>query len=155
MANPSKEQEEGMSTINGCGTLHYDWSHSDDGTSCATKWFVLFFFPIIPLKREHLRVENAGALGATHFPCGQVPMQAYGVIRTYLKAYLLVPVVFLGPPAALVACMLAVIEFLPVDPRGVAIPAVLGITCLIYWGVVLTLILERSFGKRKTKDRMF
>lgn len=142
-----------MSTVNGCGTLHYDWSHSDDGTSCATKWIVLFFFPVIPLKREHLRVENANALNAMHIPCGKVPMEAYGVIRTYLKAYLLVPAVLMGPPAALIAGLIAVIDFLPIDPRGVAIPTALAITCLIYWGIVLSLILERSHGKRNLKDR--
>ena len=45
-----------MSTIQGIGTRFYGWTHHDDGTAHATQWFALFFLPVIPLRRYHLRV---------------------------------------------------------------------------------------------------
>lgn len=45
-----------MSTFQGIGTRFYGWNHQEGGTSHATQWFSLFFLPILPLKRYHLRV---------------------------------------------------------------------------------------------------
>ncbi len=45
-----------MSTLNGIGTLYYDWQANHDSTANATRWFVVFFLPVIPLQRVRLRV---------------------------------------------------------------------------------------------------
>ena len=137
-----------MSTINGCGTQHYDWLHLPDGTACATKWFVLFFLPVIPLKREHLRVVDASALRGTHYVLGKIPMHGIGIARTYMKAYLLVPLLLLGPPAVLLFVYSRLLLYFPVQLRSRWISGAIGVLCLIYWGIVLSLILERSFGRK-------
>ena len=49
-----------MSTINGFGTLRYDWSYHPNGTAEATVWFVAGFLPVLPLRRERIRVRSAG-----------------------------------------------------------------------------------------------
>jgi hypothetical protein len=137
-----------MSTINGCGTQHYDWLHLPDGTACATKWFVLFFLPVIPLKREHLRVVDASALRGTHYVLGKIPMHGIGIARTYMKAYLLAPLILLGPPAVLFFVYFRLLRYLPVQFGSRWIPGAIAVLCLIYWGIVLSLILERSFGRK-------
>ena len=45
-----------MSTFNGTGTMYYGWRHHPDGTAAATKWFVLFWLPVIPLSPHSMRV---------------------------------------------------------------------------------------------------
>jgi hypothetical protein len=139
-----------MSTINGCGTMHYDWSHLQDGTAQATKWIVLFFFPIVPLKREHLRVADTRTLGGAYYIYGRVPMRAYGIARTYLKAYLLVPVILVVPPAILFLGAMQALKYLNLDFHGPWPAGVICVTCLVYWGVALSLILDRSHGRKKT-----
>jgi hypothetical protein len=137
-----------MSTINGCGTKHYDWLHLPDGTAHATEWIVLCFFPIVPLKRVHLRVAEARTLRATFYILGRVPMDARGIARTYMKAYLLLPLVLLAAPVVLFFIYSLALRFLHWDPHSRWIPVAITVPCLIYWGVVLSLILERSFGRK-------
>ena len=36
--------------------MYYGWRHLRDGTAIATKWFVVLWLPVLPLKRQHLRV---------------------------------------------------------------------------------------------------
>jgi hypothetical protein len=59
-----------MSTINGTGTKYYGWQpvRSVAGrTAYATYWFVLFYAPIMPLRRHKLKVltdrANEGFFG--------------------------------------------------------------------------------------------
>ena len=47
-----------MSTINGTGTKYYSWQpvRAADRTGYATKWFTLFYVPVLPLRRQKLKV---------------------------------------------------------------------------------------------------
>jgi hypothetical protein len=75
-------------------------------------------------------------------------MDALGIARTYVKAYLLVPLVLLVPPVVLFFIYSLALRFLHLDPHSRWIPVAITMLCLIYWGVVLSLILERSFGRK-------
>ena len=69
-----------MATVSGIGTMRYDWKHRSDGTAEATLWFVIFFFPIIPLRRENLRVVD---LGIERSNIGSILLAIQGVEDQY------------------------------------------------------------------------
>lgn len=105
-----------MSTINGFGTLRYDWSYHADGTAEATLWAVAGFLPVIPLKRERIRVQSAGrggtrsvniALSMTDYKTAfdaefqvldRVPIRWVGVLKTYVCGYVVTPLLLVGVP---------------------------------------------------------
>ena len=67
-------------TINGCGTKLYgqcDWRH--DGSHRTTKWFVLAYFPVLPL--GSLRIRNAG--GNRYHILEELPLSMAQVGRIY------------------------------------------------------------------------
>ena len=47
-----------MSTINGTGTKYYSWQplRAPERTGYATKWFTLLYVPVLPLRRQKLKV---------------------------------------------------------------------------------------------------
>jgi hypothetical protein len=111
-----------MGTINGCGTMFYGWRHNKED-STATKWFTLFYIPIIPLGRSRLRAltdfekekffSSPGALAAAIVGYGsrtdlyqikeRLPLDGLSVLLTYLKAYLLLPLLVAWPILLMVA----------------------------------------------------
>lgn len=111
-----------MSTINGCGTMFYGWNH-DSEDSTATKWFTLFYIPVIPLGRSRLKaltdfekekfISSPGALAAAVIGYGSrsdlyqinesLPIVWSSVVVTYLKAYLLLPFLVVWPILLLMA----------------------------------------------------
>jgi hypothetical protein len=155
-----------MSTINGIGTLYYGWTHLPDGSAHATKWFVIAFLPVIPLSREHLRVITSGTKpsflslrGSSdwhvgyHFH-GKVPMDFLGVLVTYVKAYLLMPIVLFAPAAAVMFLVFGLA--LPDRPDARTFTSsqtalIVGATLMIllYWGIVTAWILDRCRGIKK------
>src|SRR5687768_5231220 len=128
-----------MSTINGIGTTRYDWNHFPDGTAEATLWFVFAFLPVLPIKRQRLRVVSEGldqpsAIGvglatlgvaagyAEGFNTrleliGPVPMNWRGALRTYAYGYILVPLIALAVPVVVGWCGLWLLERSGVDMR--------------------------------------
>lgn len=145
-----------MSTVNGIGTLHYGWEHLSDGSAHATKWFVLAFFPVVPIRREHLRVldppaESPPRAWLSHFEVlGFVPMTPASVLKTYFKAYVIVPLILIAPVLAVRAVKSVSPEFIQefeskIVPLMNLSPAII----FLYWPIVISLILDRAKGRRK------
>jgi hypothetical protein len=96
-----------MSTVNGIGTKLYGWQRlrSADRSSYATRWFVVFYVPLIPLARYKLRVltdrANEGFFGGArdeYEVLGQTALDWGEVLGTwwaFLRGLLLVVAPFL------------------------------------------------------------
>lgn len=157
-----------MSTFNGVGTLYYDWQSNGDGTANATKWFVVFFLPVIPIQRERLRVlrtekkqvgiletvvaltGNGTGFEATIEVLGNVPISFGRILRTYLFAYLGIPTITFMLPILLLVALMLLIEYLGMNVQqfmSVAFP-IFGILLCIWVGVVVATILDRCAGRK-------
>jgi hypothetical protein len=80
-------------------------------------------------------------------------MHGYGIVRTYLKAYVLMPLILAVPPVVLFFVFAVVSPYLGSLRGSPWVAGGITILCMVYWGVVLSLILERSFGrKQRSKD---
>ena len=105
-----------MGTINGFGTGFRGWRHHPDGSSTATSWILAGFIPVLPLRRYRLRMltdfgkesfgtpdQVAGALvGSLSWSDpvaieGRLPLSWSEIGMTYLRAYVLVPLLCLWP----------------------------------------------------------
>ena len=105
-----------MSTINGIGTRHLSWQHQDDGSSYATVWICIFYLPIFPLKRHHLKVLNEAnrekVIGVKEVIAAlsphkevvdkynileELPLNRKEVLNTYLYAWLIHPLAMAAP----------------------------------------------------------
>ena len=109
-----------MASINGIGTGWRGWRHGADGVSVATSWITFVYLPIVPLRRcrvrnhtdfeaERIRTlpQAVGALaamgggGVTWEERVEVlertPLDGREVAETYLRAYVLVPLLCLWP----------------------------------------------------------
>jgi hypothetical protein len=96
-----------MSTVNGIGTRFYGWQPPlpADRGAYATRWFVVFYVPLIPLARYELKVltdrANEGFFdGAVdeYEVLGGTPLVWSEILRTwwaFLRGLLLVVVPFL------------------------------------------------------------
>ena len=159
-----------MATVNGIGTMRYDWRRRSDGTAEATLWFVVFFFPVFPLRREHLRVLNMGikrsgilstllAIGGAGVGfqtsievLGTTITSPWAILRTYFKGFIVVPfVTFVGP------MMLMIFSMMTLDKLGVDIQKwfnkampVIGIAVLLWAACIIARILDRSAGRHHT-----
>jgi hypothetical protein len=156
-----------MATVNGLGTLRYDWNARSDGTAEATLWFVIFFLPIVPLRREHLRVvnaevERAGFLSTVAAFCGAgsgwkstievlgpVPQSPWRVLRTYLMGFIGVPLVtFVGPMLLLVfGTTMSLKRGAPVPEWMSGVIGVGSIAIMLWTAIVIALILDRTAGR--------
>jgi hypothetical protein len=83
-----------MSTLNGTGTKYYGWQpiRRGDPGAWATKWFVLFYVPVLPLARVRMRVltdrANEGFFGGAvdHYEVLERSSLAWDeVLRTWLS----------------------------------------------------------------------
>ncbi len=97
-----------MSTIQGCGTKFLGFSSRDEkGCNFATKWFVLFYWPIIPLKRYYLEIggSNSSSAGVTFTTSRSYTIfkttrvHFLEVLMTYLYIYIVLPVCAVCPNA--------------------------------------------------------
>ena len=156
-----------MATVNGLGTVRYDWCRRQDGTAEATLWFVIFFFPIAPLRREHLRVvgteyERTGFINTLAAFCGvgsgwktqidllgRVPNPAWRVILTYLKGFIGVPfITFFGPVLLFVFGTTIGLKRGQQMPDWVQIALPVFIVVITIWTVcVIALILDYAAGR--------
>ena len=110
-----------MSTVNGFGTRYYGWGHCQDGTSTATKWITAFYVPVVPLERHSLKVVTdfdndpvhvepiaGGAFGISasqldHYAIlGKTQLIAFEILVTYVKAYVLLPILMVLPLALVI-----------------------------------------------------
>lgn len=156
-----------MSTVNGVGTMRYGWKHRPDGTAEATVWFVVAFIPLIPIRREHVRVIAPGLHrgGILEWLCifvgagkgfestvevlGPAEMPASTTLLTYFNGFVLVPFITLIGPMALLVSLVIVMNKMGMDVKEVANGyhgfAALGI--IVWAALVVALILDRSAGR--------
>ena len=101
-----------MSTVNGIGTFHHGYGDPRaDGSFIATNYVVVFFMPLIPLASARLRHHGLDDdLGLGPVASGRaelevverLPLQWPQIARTYLKCWLLVPLLLLWPMVLLI-----------------------------------------------------
>lgn len=160
-----------MSTINGFGTLRYEWSYHPDGTVEATEWLVAGFLPVIPLKRERFRVRSAGpvapspsdiALSVVGFNKGfvsqfevldRVPMRLAGVLKTYFFGYIVTPLLLVGVPFFLAFAGRPLLEFCGLNwhQYGDYVAAIFCVVLIFYVGAVVATILDRCAGRNAVR----
>lgn len=107
-----------MARLNGIGTGFLGWRHRPDGVSTATLWFTVAYLPVIPLRRFRLRnltdfdaersptvfETTAALLGGIAWTdpieiLDRLPLQWQEIVATYLRCYVLVPLLCLWPIA--------------------------------------------------------
>lgn len=100
-----------MSSINGFGPLYYGWRHAADGTATATQWACAFWVPLLPLRRQRLRIASNLAqptlrshLGGlvvsqtdTYELLDTTPLQLPEIAATLTRTYLGLPALLIGP----------------------------------------------------------
>jgi hypothetical protein len=91
-----------MSTLNGFGTFYY--GHEDarnDGSFVTTRYLVAAMLPIVPLGTERVVLHGLHDTltkgRAEYETIEQLPMRWRQVGRTYLKCWLLVPLLLVWP----------------------------------------------------------
>ena len=155
-----------MGTLNGFGTQFYDWVHLDNGQAEATSWLVAAFFPIVPLRRVRLRVHTSGekpsffslnsggSFQISYDELETVPNSPARIVRTYFKGWLLTPLILLAPLLGLIALS----RILPREAGG-GPNALLkdhfgwfAAVQLLYIAIVVSIILDRSSGRRKSPN---
>ncbi|MEM7474751.1 MAG: hypothetical protein AAF483_07150 [Planctomycetota bacterium] len=157
-----------MSTVNGVGTLYYDWQANEDGTANATRWFVLCFLPIVPLKRERVLVKRGprkksgildGMLALLGVGAGfeaqiyflaQIPNPPARIFKTYLLAYLAIPVLLILPPILLMIGVIFLIDTMGLNMQKTMeyfVPA-FGIGLCLWMGICIATILDRCAGRK-------
>lgn len=156
-----------MSTINGVGTLRYDWSHLPDGTAEATLWFVIGFLPIVPLKRQRLQLISTtpesssaidvglSALGYSHgfssemAILGPAPLRLAGVLRTYFFGFVVAPFLAFGIPILVGWGGWRILQLTGFNFReyGDYLAIAYGIAAVGWMGAVIAKILDRAAGR--------
>jgi hypothetical protein len=149
-----------MSTWNGCGTTYYGWEHKEDGTAIATNWIVVLMFPLVPMKRVHLRSlspDNDRFLNlrpvVDHYDLIKTLDRDYrSIVETLVRAYILFPIVLLLPIILFIGVLIVAQSLGYADAviDGVlkpAYPVFLGISVL-YWIALGLIVLRTSRGRR-------
>jgi len=97
-------------------------------------------------------VRGGPAWNAEYEVYSQVRMEAYRILRTYLKAYFLMPFILIAPLVFLfVAAM--ILDWAqngePSEKSKVILICTVMFGVLIYWGIVTSSILDRARGLKK------
>ena len=154
-----------MSTTNGFGTLYYDWEVGPDETVEATEWFVMQFFPVLPLGRYRLSVHTSGikpsffSLGLNKQPfelscekLGRVRITALRLLKTYVMGFIVTPLILISP---LLITLIVIKTTQPLAAPGQqpvpalpqsALPWVI-LFQFVWWGLVVSWILDRTSGR--------
>jgi hypothetical protein len=122
----SDEPQPNFGNIQGFGFLYYGWRHAPDGTATATRWIVALWLPLIPLRRQRVRVltdfraELARPSTLQPLPMGymatqhdyiqmleKLPLSGKEIALTLTRAYLLLPLTLLCPPVFIWQVILA------------------------------------------------
>lgn len=91
-----------LGTSNSTGWELNGFTRKDEsGYQFATRWYVFFGLPIVPLSRYYLReVDPTAQLNAMtpeyHF-AGQSRLRFDEIVRTYLACWVIAPLVIVGP----------------------------------------------------------
>ena len=98
----------GMGTLNGFGTFYYGNDDARaDGSFVTTRYLVAAMLPVIPLGTERVKLHGLDdtllAGRAQYEVLEQLPMRWNQVGRTYLRAWLLVPLLLVWPFVLLMA----------------------------------------------------
>ncbi len=163
-------------TAFGTGLRYLGWRHFDDGTAEATLWFVILFLPVFPRKKHHVIVLSNPAspdsvkVGGVPFIystysiddeyriLGEGPLVVGEVLRTYLHAYLIIPILLFWPAPLLIWHMQYANGPYEEDVRndgplllnmGLVLPYV-----MIYIPCILAHQLHLSRGARPRKSRL-
>ena len=89
-----------MGTVNGIGTFFYGADEPrPDGSRIATAFVVLFFFPLIPLRTQRIRKHAVTGSSMQIEVIEDLPLRWSQIARTYVRVWLGVPLVCLGPLA--------------------------------------------------------
>jgi hypothetical protein len=157
-----------MATVNGLGTMRYDWQRRSEGTADATLWFVIFFLPIAPLRREQVRVVGSGiqptdflsllaAFGGagkgfqtTIEVLGPAESPGWRILKTYVLGWIGVPLLTLVGPALLIIGAVTLLGRLGIQiPTWIsdAAPA-LGLAGIVWVACVVAWILDYAAGRR-------
>ncbi|MCW3054277.1 MAG: hypothetical protein JWN14_3447 [Chthonomonadales bacterium] len=83
-----------LHAINGCGTTLLDYRPQEEGTYLATRWFTLFYLPILPLSAMRVRpIQREGQFGRETYRVeilSLAQLDPMRVLRTYLLTLLAV-----------------------------------------------------------------
>ena len=87
-----------MSTINGIGTFHYGADDPrPDGSRITTLFVVFLFFPLVPVTSQRIRKHNITGSQMQIEVLEKLPLRWSQVGRTYLRGWIGVPLVLVGP----------------------------------------------------------
>lgn len=87
-----------MPTLNGVGTKYHGFRNTTpDGVSDVTLWFVLLYFPIIPLRSNRIRCSK-GKDGHIYFSIlEKIPMNLSSVLTTWFFGWIVTPILWFWP----------------------------------------------------------
>jgi hypothetical protein len=164
-----------MSTLNGFGTMRYDWAHREDGTAEATTWLVMAFLPIWPLRREKVVVlakghDPASVVGVATSALGaatgvgsafasrvavldKTPMRWRGVLLTYIHGFLAVPLLAFGVPLAIGVGGLKLIDAIGIKDTTAGDVAMISLLIFgVGWmAVCIAKVLDRAAGRQAAR----
>ena len=92
-------------TVFSTGFMFYGWRCFSEGYAIATKWFVILWLPIFPVKRYKLEVvadshkgkSSASTTACKYFIKEELPLNISEIFLTYLKGYIVLPMLMVGP----------------------------------------------------------
>ncbi len=151
-----------MGTISGIGWSFRGWKHLGDGTSIATRWFTLVYFPILPLRRYRVRLftdfENERVAGANELAgtaagvmswsepteiLEHLPFSFAEALGTYLRCYVLIPLLCLWPFVIFALAMYvwgSITGERPVKPPEMVVKVFIAITSANVFTVLLVAV---------------
>ena len=148
-----------MSSVNGIGTGWRGWRHGEHDVSTATLWFTFVYLPIVPLRRslvrnltdfeaERIRTlpQAVGAAALLASPVvtyeehvevlERTPLEWREVVATYLRAYVLLPLLILWP----IVLGRLVLEWVP-DRNAIPAPLAVGVIAFGLLNMIVVLLI--------------
>jgi molecular chaperone DnaK len=106
----ARSRSRSMGTVNGIGTFFHGADEPrPDGSRIATEFVVLFFFPLIPLRTRRIRKHEVTGNSMLIEVVEELPLLWSQIARTYVRVWLGVPLVCVGP-LALVATVINILR---------------------------------------------
>lgn len=126
-----------MSTMNGVGTGFNGFSGFDpEGNFTATKWFTIFYFPVLPLWKGRLRRQVTECTVFQYQLLGYEKMTASEILSTYLYGWILTPLMLLWPLILSVKEIAGIIG-VPTEGNGSWIHMILIVFGILYLAVAV------------------
>jgi hypothetical protein len=87
-----------MATLNGVGTKFHGFKNTQpDGTSDVTLWFVLLYFPVLPLRAYRIRCTETERREIYYTILERIPMDLKSILTTYFFGWIVTPVLWFWP----------------------------------------------------------